>query len=169
MFAMKPRSFLALVALVPLLAAAPCTVEIVPSDGGNGDGNGDGGPPPSTAITVRIINNTDRPLNPQIYVGPVAEGEDHLFDSANRQMHFGVGMLGTLSAGDEGSFTITCGDPVFIGTKGGIFGDDLTDPIGRGQQIVLEEDVNVRCGEIVTFMFTNDGNTLIVGFGVTPE
>ena len=169
MYPSKLRCLLALVALVPLGAAGPCTVEIVPS-GGSGGGNGGGNtPPPSTAITVRIINNTDRPLNPQIYVAPVADGADHLFDSANRQTHFGVGSTGVLTAADEGSFTITCGDPVYIGTKGGIFGDDLTDPVGRGQQIVLQEDVNVRCGEIVTFMFTNTGNTLIVGFGVTPE
>ncbi len=166
MLAWKPRSLLLLAALTPLLAAAPCSIEIAPSDGGNG---GDNTPPPTTMITVRIVNNTDRPLNPQVYVAPVAAGADHIFDAANRRTHFGVGSTGVLAAGTEGSFTITCGDPVFIATKGGIFGDDLTDPVGRGQQIVLEEDVNVRCGEIVTFMFTNDGNTLIGGFGVTPQ
>jgi hypothetical protein len=170
MYPSKLRCLLALVALVPLLAAGPCTVEIVPSDGNGGGGNNGGNtPPPSTAITVRIINNTDRPLNPQVFVGPVAGGADHLFDNANHQTRFGVGNTGYLTAGDEGTFTITCGDPVYIGTKGGVFGDDLTDPVGRGQQIVLQEDVNVRCGEIVTFMFNNTGNTLIVGYGVTPE
>jgi hypothetical protein len=170
MYPSKLRCLLALVALVPLLAAGPCSVEIVPSGGSGGGGNNGGNtPPPSTAITIRIINRTDRPLDPQIYVGPVSEGRDALFQGHHQRTDFGVGNVGILTAGTEGSFTVTCGDPVYIGTKGGIFGDDLTDPVGRGQQIVLQEDVNVRCGEIVTFMFNNTGNTLIGGFGVTPE
>jgi hypothetical protein len=145
-----------------VLAALGCTITI--------DGSGDGSqPPPGTAIRVFVVNDTTKPLDAEMFVGSIANGLDHLFDAANKRTDFGIGNIGILDAAGQGSFTITCADPVFIGTQGGAFGDDLRNPSGHGEQFVLQEGLSVRCGDTVTFVFTAAGNTLQVGVAVEPR
>ncbi len=140
--------------------ACGCTITI---DGGDGNQ-----PPSTTTIDVVVVNGTGKPLDAQMYVGLVSSGLDQLFVPANQRTDFGIGNIGILDAGDRGSFTIACGEPVFIGTQGGAFGDDLKNPTGHGEVFVLQENLNVRCGDIVTFAFVASGNTLQVGASIEP-
>lgn len=124
---------------------------------------------PNAIITIKVINRTTLPLDPEIYIGPIADGKDNLFSDANKESDFGVGNRGVLLPDDEASFYVRCGDEVFVATHGGIFGEDLADPDGAGQELVLEEDVNVRCGDQITFVFDDAGNSLVTAYSVAPR
>ena len=148
----------ALVALTVVLIGGGCIVRVVPDDTT---------PPAATTITVRIVNDTIFPLDPQIYIGPIAGGTEGLFVGANKYTDFGVGSTGVMLGGRDATFTVNCGELGLIGTLGGIFGDDLGEPLGSGRQVVLQEDLNVNCGDTVTFAFSAQGDTLITTFAVT--
>lgn len=149
-----------LVVLTVVLATGGCGVRVVSDDTS---------PPASTTITVRIINNTNYPLDPQIYIGTVDAGAAGLFVAANKYTDFGVGGLGTMLGRTEASFTVNCGELGLIGTQGGIFGEDLQEPLGSGRQVILQENVNVNCGDEVTFAFSAEGDSLITSYGVTLQ
>lgn len=157
-------------ALVTLLAAGGCTVEVIPADPGSSSGSPGGSPPaPPTTITVRIVNQTAKPLDPEIYAGPVSAGLNALFDPANQQTAFGVGGVGVMLGLSEASFPVPCTDPVLIATKGGAYGDNLADPIARGRQIVLEQGLNMECGDLIVFTFRASGEALITSVSVSPR
>jgi hypothetical protein len=141
-----------------------CTITVVPG----GDGNTP--PPTPTTITIRIYNNTTKPLDPQIYTGgdPNA-GAAGLFVAANRRVGFGVGSLGIMEPRTSAAFTVECGQLRLCGTGGGAFGDDLLAPDGTGRQVMLEENVSVLCGDTLTFTFSAEGNKLITTYSVTPS
>jgi hypothetical protein len=149
--------------LLSLLLAGGCTIQVGPP---GSDQNTPNVPP--TTIMVKAINRTDKPLDPQIYVGPATGGLNGLFVAANKRTDFGVGGVGILLPDAEISISVACGEQVLIATRGGIFGDDLTAPDGQGQQFVLDEDLNLYCGDLVTFTFHNDGSELLTGFSVQP-
>ncbi len=152
---------LAVVVVVGLLAAvAGCTFGL------GGDSGRDTPYVPPGSILVKIVNETDQPLDPQIYVGAVADGLDALFTSANKRTDFGLGGVGLLTKDvNKASFVVDC-EQVYIATRGGIFGPDLKAPTGRGQQYILEKDVNIRCGDVVTFTFASEGNVLRASYSV---
>jgi len=152
------RTFLAASALL----AAGCTLQLAP------DGAGHGTPSvAASSITVKIINRTGKPLDPRVYVGRIANGLNGLFVAGNKRTDFGVGGVGILTPDTAvASFSVACDEGVFIATQGGIFGDDLTAPLDQGQQFVLEEGLNVRCGDMVVFAFYSSGDALITSFSV---
>jgi len=160
-----PRSIRTCVTTTSFIAIAVaitgCTFQVLPDDSGH-----TAPPVPVTTITVKAVNETDRPLDPQLFVGPIADGVENLFVVDNKRTDFGVGGVGILLPGDTVSFAVACDDQVFIATQGGIFGEDLTTPDGKGRQYVLEEEVNVDCGDQVTFSYANDGNVLQTRFSV---
>lgn len=124
---------------------------------------------PATGIVVKVVNATDQPLDPQLYAGSTTGDPEGLFEPANRRTDFGVGHLGILLPGGEGLFAVTCEQHVLIGTLGGVFGEDLTAPQGQGDRLVLEEGLNVSCGDLVTFTFREDGNRLRVSLAIGPR
>lgn len=152
--------------LLLALPLAGCIIQ-VPAGSSGTDGTGQQAPP--TSITIRIVNDTDRPLDPQIYVGPPGGAAGDLFVAANKRTDFGVGMLGTLLAKSETSLVLECGKVGYFGTAGGIFGDDLNNPTGTGRSITLQEGANVWWGGEVTIWFENDGDTLVTTFAVTSQ
>jgi hypothetical protein len=143
------------------LAVLGCTITIGPPE--------DTTPPPPITITVKLVNKTTKPLDPQIYVGSVSDGVDVLFAPANQQTGFGFAGLGLIEAGKDGSFTVGCDQHVYIATLGGIYGDDLSAPIAEGQQIVLEQNLSVRCGDVAQFTFTADGGELSTSVTIQPQ
>lgn len=118
-------------------------------------------------ILVRIVNRTERPLDPQIYVGPIADGAGELFQAANKRVGFGVWGVGILTpATSEASFAVACGESVYIGTRGGGYGDDLTAPADQGRSFIFEEEVNVHCGDMLVFSFGVNEGQLITSVAV---
>ncbi len=155
---------LAGLAILAALLMGGCTVTVIPG--------GDANNPPTTptTVTIRIYNNTSKPLDPQIYVGgPVDGGATGLFIPDYRRIGFGVGSLGIMEAHTAASLTVDCGQLLLFGTAGGVFGDDLLAPDGTGRQVVLQENANVLCGDTVTFTFTSEGSKLITTYSVTPS
>lgn len=144
---------------VGLLPLASCVVRIVPDDEP---------PPPPTTITIRLVNDTGKALDPQFYIGSPDAGVEGLFVDVNKRTNFGVGNLGVLLEHSSTSFEVDCGALGLFGTQGGVYGDDLNNPIDQGKQAVLQENVNVECGGRVTFIFDNRGDELITSFAVTP-
>jgi len=126
-------------------------------------------PPTANAIVITAINRTEYPLDPEFYVGPLADGRDTLFSEANRRTDFGFGGLGLIEPGKQVSFSVTCGQPVYVATRGGIFGQDLTAPLDQGDMIILEQDVNVRCGQAVVFTFRASANQLLTSYSVAAQ
>lgn len=124
-------------------------------------------PPPATTITIRIFNETAFPLDPQLHIAAVDVGADNLFQGQYKRTNFGVGGLGTVLPYDRVEFTVACGQLGLLGTAGGIFGSDLTNPIDQGQQVVLQEGVSVNCGYVVEFRFAQRGLELINTYSVT--
>lgn len=119
---------------------------------------------PTTApvlISVRVVNQTGKPLDPEIYASFIADGADKIFEPGNKRTSYGFGGLGLLEANSQGAFAINCDQGVYIATKGGAFGDDLSQPIGRGQQYIFEEDKSVLCGDTLVFTFSASASTLI--------
>ncbi len=145
--------------LVALLMIGGCSIHV-----GRKDDSEQEAPPPG--ILIKMVNDTEFALDPQLYVGPVSEGLSELFRSANLQTDFGVGGRGLLAANSDAALTVPCDPAVFIATQGGAVGDDLDNPIGQGQEIVLEQDQNVYCGQMITFTFTASG---VTSFVVEPQ
>jgi len=121
---------------------------------------------PPTSITIKVVNDTDKPLDPEIYVGPVADGVDRLFRTANKHTSFGFAGLGVLEPRSQASSGVDCEGEVYIATRGGIFGDDLRDPLDRGQQIVLQQELSVHCGDVVRFTFSASGSNLTTSVSI---
>ncbi|HPM23092.1 MAG TPA: hypothetical protein PLP66_04265 [Phycisphaerae bacterium] len=149
-----------LVGVVLALAAAGCTIQFGPDDNP---------PPQPSTITIKLYNGTTKPLDPEIYVGAISGGLGQLFTSANKRTDFGFAGLGLVEAGKEATLSVNCGAGVYIATAGGLYGDDLNAPLGEGQQIVLQEDLNVRCGDIVRFTFNPAGSSLETSYTVEPQ
>ncbi len=167
----SPKCLAAVVVLASLLVVSGCVYELPAPPAETSEVGGEvarATPPPPTGITIRLINKTAKPLDPEIYVGLADDGVDALFDIENKRTDFGVGGVGILLPDGEVTIAVRCGDHVLIATLGGIFGDDLTDPIGSGRQLVLEEDVNVMCGDTLTFRFAANGDSIATGFSATP-
>lgn len=124
-------------------------------------------PATPTTITVRIVNNTTKALDPQIYIAAADVGADNLFQAQYKRTNFGVGNLGTLLPGTSATFSVQCGQLGLVGTQGGIFGDDLNNPLDQGDKIVLQENVSVQCGYQIEFRFDQRLTTLINTYSVT--
>lgn len=144
------------------LSGAACIIEIDPPGGGGGGGGGDG---PST-IRVRVINASNTTLDPEIFFSDREVSLDQLFVGGNKFTRFGVGTLGLLGPTSEDSFNIECASFVLLGTTGGAFGDDLNNPIGVGQPVVLQKDRSVFCGATVTLTYRRSGNSFTTEFSV---
>jgi len=152
----------ALAALVALNAGG-CVITFEPVDGSGNTTTPD-------TITIRLVNRTAYPLDPQLYTGGnPEEGADGLFVPAHKQTYFGLGKLGIMRAGEEVVLNIKCGELKLFGTQGGIIGDDLTQPIDQGERILLREGEAVQCGGIVVFTFQTVGNVLIASYGVSLQ
>ena len=153
-------------ALLLIPSGGGCVVTIDPNDGG-GRGGGGAPPGPDPIITIRVVNATNTTLDPQIFIaaGPVSIAE--LFDPGRKVTNFGVGTLGLLGPLGSDTITPTCASAVVIGTQGGAFGDDLNNPEGNGRQIVLTQDVNVSCGDTITFTFQRSGTGFDTDFRVS--
>lgn len=125
---------------------------------------------PIEGITLKISNQTNTLLDPQIYVAPASGGVENLFTLDHKRTDFGFGGIGVVLPNSEVSLAVPCGQNALIGTLGGVYGDDLSQPVAGGVQAVLEEGVNVRCGALVEFIFTADdpNAVLTTGFAVTP-
>lgn len=152
------RSFLlravVLVGLAALLVGG-CTITVDPVDmGTNGDGEGGA----ADEITIRIVNNSNTGLDPEIYLasGPVTR--DQLFVASRKYTDFGVLGLGVIAAHDSDSFTVPCSEARVVGTKGGSFGDKLTEPEGHGTERILSQDVQFFCGEQITVFYGRAGD-----------
>ncbi len=142
------------------LIAAGCTIQVNPRNQ----------PPPAapTTMTVKLVNKTGKPLDPQIYVGRVANGRDLLFSPVNQRKDFGFAMTGLLDVNDTAQFDVECGVPVYIGTAGGIYGDNLADPAGQGQPKILEEGASINCGDTATFTYSVSRGALLTTVQVAP-
>ncbi|MEW6249850.1 MAG: hypothetical protein AB1716_04330 [Planctomycetota bacterium] len=151
-----------LAALGCALLAGGCTIDL---------GLRDDPPPvnPAPLITVQVINQTSKPLDPQVYIGRVAYGRDLLFDPVNKRTDFGFATIGLVAAGEQAEFTVECGVPVYIATAGGIYGDNLAVPLGAGQPKILEEGASVTCGDVITFTYTASGAALQTSYSVQSE
>jgi len=163
MHAHRPPARTIVGAIAPLLLLpAACTINFDPGDlddllgddftttvtvtSGGGDPNG---------VTVRVVNNTAGTLDPQIYVtGAAVTDPSQLFSAGNLYTRYGVGNRGLLGDFDTDSFVLTCSEARVIGTPGGLFGDDLEDPDGVGQQRILGQDVAFSCGDTITFTYS---------------
>jgi hypothetical protein len=154
-----------LVALVALLPGG-CVVTVDPIDETDGDGDGNGGTP-ATQITIRIVNTTNVTLDPEIYISAEPVSVDQLFRSANKYKAFGVGTQGILADFDSDSFSLDCSAARVIGTRGGKFGDNLNQPDGDGDQIVLQQELNVFCGGTVTFTYSREAGGFSTSYNVT--
>jgi hypothetical protein len=154
--AMFARLFLRATCFVTLAMLVPggCVITVDPTDGVNGDGGDDGGNGAVQHITVRVINTSNTTLDPEIYVSAEPVSISELFRSANKYTRYGVGTQGILADHDSDTFTLDCSEARVLGTKGGKFGDDLNDPDGTGQQIVLTQDLSIFCGGTVTFTYS---------------
>jgi hypothetical protein len=129
-------------------AGGGCVVTIDPPPGGGGGGGGAG------TIRIRIVNTTNTTLDPEIFVSATAVSSDELFQLNRKFTRFGVGTLGLIGPRSSDDFTLSCAEVRVIGTAGGRFGDDLNNPEGSGRRVVLTQDLNIFCGDRVTFTFS---------------
>lgn len=153
------RSVLAAAALA--LAIGGCVVEVDP---GGDDGGGD---PTEQTITLRVTNSSNVTLDPEIYISATPVSADELFTDANKLTRFGVGTLGLLGGNDSDTFTVDCAAARVIGTKGGRFGDDLTNPQGSGQQVILTQDLSIFCGGTLRLTYSGSGTSFNTNFTVS--
>ncbi len=125
---------------------------------------------PPTTITIRIKNDTSRPLDPQIYIAPADVGAANIFQPQYKRTNFGFGNLGTLLPLSEVTLTVTCGELGLIGTDGGVASENLTDPNApKGTRFVFQEGASVQCGYILEFNFDLVSGRLVNGYGITPQ
>jgi len=109
-------------------------------------------PPPST-VFVRLVNNTDVALDPQLYVSSEAVTAEELLDDSLKHTAFGFGTLGFLEPRGAVEVQLPCAELAVFGTAGGSFGVDLNAPEGAGQARVVRFGESILCGERVTFLF----------------
>jgi hypothetical protein len=141
------------------LNAGGCTITVSPDGGGDGDGDGE----PVESIHVVVVNETDTALDPELYVSAEAASVDELFEDSNKYTSLGVGSVGVLNPGGSDEIELVCSEARVIGTAGGVFGDDLSEPDGRGRRLVLTRDLNIFCGDTLTLRYqrTEDGFTTV--------
>lgn len=146
-----------------LVLLAGCTIVI---DDPNGNGNGGGGPPPTpTTFSVRLVNDSGKPLDPELYVtSSSTTNPDELFQSIFKYTAFGFGNRGFLQPRDSLTIGFDCPAVMTIGTRGGLFGENFDSPDGVGTQRLLVQGVNFACGETLVFRFTSDN-----GYTTTVE
>ncbi len=168
---MHCRTFVTLFGLLTIVAlllpAGGCVVRRPATEGTEEAEVVDTGPP--TRITIRISNSTNKPLDPQFYIGGPDVAADDLFVAENARSNFGVGGLGLILPQNEVVITVDCDKLGVFGTQGGSVGDDLTSPDAVGRPIVLAENVNIDCGDTVHFFFESDGRQLVTTFQVVPH
>lgn len=155
---------LARAAAAGMLAAAlgsGCVITFEPIDNSNGDGS-----TPASTITVRVVNQTDVGLEPQIYFSASATTADELFVKSNLFTRFGIFGRGLIDRFSEDSFTVNCSDARLIGTFGGRFVDNSGEPQGTGTQRVLTQEVNFNCGERITFIYRRTGGVFVTSIAV---
>lgn len=155
----RSRGFFLSMAAVLFLAPAGCLVSVEPD--GNQNDNGAG---TATTIHVRIINATNVTLDPEVYASATPVDAAGLFLDGNKYTAFGVGTLGLLGPNASDSFDIDCANARVIGTKGGKFGDDLNQPDGVGQQVILTQDLSVFCGGTLTLTYSRSGGAFATNF-----
>lgn len=132
------------------LLPAGCVIEIDPPPGG-----GNGGPGPT--VTIRIVNESDTGLDPQIFFSATAGTRDELFNPANKFTNFGVLGSGLLDRFSSDSFTVECSQARLIGTLGGSFGGNINNPEGTGTERLVAQDSFFLCGETITFIYRRSG------------
>lgn len=137
-----------LVGLAVLLPAG-CVITVEPTDGGEG---GDGGGT-TEKITVRIFNNTNTDLDPEIYISAEPITKDELFHKSNKFTEFGVFDAGVLGPRGIETFEIDCAQTRVIGTAGGRF-ESETNPEQSDREIVLAQDLVFLCGDRITFIYS---------------
>lgn len=130
------------------LSGGGCVIDLSPGGGGGTDGK----------ITIIIRNTTSTDLDPEIFLSDVALSSDELLQDENKYTLFGVQSRGVLGPLDEETVELDCSDVRVVGTAGGIFGDDFTDPDGTGDQRLLSQSASFECGEVITFTFSRDGS-----------
>lgn len=136
-----------------------CVVEFTPDP----DDGGSGG---ETKITIRVVNASSVIVDPEIFLSATPVAADQLFVDGNKFTQFGFATLGLIDGGETDSFEVDCSVARVIGTKGGRFGDDLNNPIGSGQQIVLTQELSVFCGGTLTLTFAGGGSTFTTNYSV---
>lgn len=161
------RGAIAALAMLPLLFGG-CAITITPGDNNGGDGNGDGDGTSEPVITVRIVNDSDVTLDPEIFVSADPVTVDELIQAANKYTAYGVGTLGILGPRSADEFALTCSQARVIATAGGKFGDNLNAPDGFGRRIVLTQDLSIFCEGGVTFTFTARDGEYDTTFDVDP-
>jgi hypothetical protein len=145
-----------------LLLPGGCVVTVEPTD--NGDGNGDDGAGNGvTTITIRVINTTSTGLDPEVYIADEPVTRDELFVASRKYTDFGVFGLGVIAEHSSDSFTLECSAARVVGTAGGKFGDDIKNPVGSGTERFLAQDYQFRCGERITFTYSQTAS----GFNTT--
>ena len=112
------------------------------------------------------VNTTNVTLDPEIHASATAVNADGLFVAGNKFTAFGVGTLGLLGPDTSDTFEIDCANARVIGTKGGVFGDNLTQPDGVGQQVLLTQDLSVYCGGLLTLTYSRSGSGFRTDFTV---
>lgn len=156
------RSILSLAGIAIVLGG--CVVEVGPPDDDGDDGGGD---PTAQTITIRVTNSASVTLDPEIYISATPVSAEELFTDANKFTAFGVGTLGLLGGNDSDTFEVDCASARVIGTKGGRFGDDLNDPQGTGQQVILTQDLSIFCGGQLRLTYSGSGSTFNTNFTVS--
>lgn len=160
------KPLMLVLAVSALGASLGCVIRVTTGGGDGGDSNA---PPVPTMITVRVVNTSDVSLDPMLYFSDQFTPPDQLFADGNKFTAYGVGTLGILADNDSSTFSIECTGATTIGTKGGSFGDDLSSPIGTGQQIIVRMDESIFCGQTLTFTYRRDGHGgFTTDFEVSP-
>lgn len=156
-----------LLGLAAMLAAG-CAVpaDLISEAIGSNHDNNDGANNAADQITITVVNTTDVTLDPEIYISAEPVSVDELFQPANKYDAFGVGTLGILADHDSDTFTLDCAQAHVIGTQGGKFGDDLHNPDGNGEQIVLTQDLSVFCGGTVTLTYSRTADGFTTAYAV---
>ena len=131
------------------------------------DGGDDTGDQTENQILVRVVNTTNVTLDPEIYISDEPVSVADLFRAGNKYTAFGVGTTGILADFDSDTFTLDCSEVRVIGVKGGSFGDDLSNPDGTGDQVVLTQDLNIFCDGSVTFTYSRSGSDFTTSYTVT--
>lgn len=150
------------------LAMGGCVIEFDPINDGGGGGDGGNGGVGDTTILIRVVNGTGATLDPEIYLtGAAVTDPEQLFTDERKFTVYGVGNRGLLGDFDTDSFTLECGEARVVGTKGGLFGDDLESPDGVGNRRILGQDTGFSCGDTITFTFTRSGDTFTTTVSVT--
>jgi len=133
-----------------------CVVTVNPIDGG---GNGDGGDgDQTTVVTIRIVNATNKGLDPEIYISAEPVERDQLFVAGNKYTDFGVYGLGVIEPFGSDSFTVDCAAARVVGTTGGSFGDKVAEPEGTGTERILAQEAQFDCGDRITFTYRREGD-----------